>query len=114
MAVFLGLGCTECILLAVMDYDWYVANGKPLRYPTIMNRGLYVHMAAWSWITVQTVLTMVLPFCGNNVIDHLTCELLALLKLVCSDVSINVLIITVASIVFLVTSLWIAIDILSF
>lgn len=50
---------------------------------------------------MQTVLTMVLPFCGNNVIDHLTCEILALLKLICLDIIINVLIMTMANIVLL-------------
>ena len=48
---------------------------------------------------------MVLPFCGNNIIDHLTCELLALLKLTCSDITINVFIVTIASIIFLVIPL---------
>ncbi|XP_058380805.1 LOW QUALITY PROTEIN: olfactory receptor 13D1-like [Diceros bicornis minor] len=111
MVVSLGLGSTECVLLAVMAYDQYAAICNPLRYPTIMNRCCYVHMAAWSWIIgclnslVQTVLTMVLPFCGNNVIDHLTCELLALIKLICSDITIIVFIITVASIFFLVIPL---------
>ncbi|XP_039726684.1 olfactory receptor 13D1 [Pteropus medius] len=111
MVVSLGLGSTECVLLAVMAYDRYVAICNPLRYPIIMNKALYVHMAAWSWIVgclnslVQTVLTMVLPFCGNNVIDHLTCEILALLKLICSEITINVLIMTVASIVLLVIPL---------
>ncbi|CAD7687497.1 unnamed protein product [Nyctereutes procyonoides] len=81
MVVSLGLGCTECVLLAVMAYDRYVAICNPLRYPIVMNRVLYVHMAAWSWIIgclnslVQTVLIMLLPFCGNNVIDHLTSHL---------------------------------------
>uniref|UniRef100_A0A8C9USI8 Olfactory receptor n=1 Tax=Spermophilus dauricus TaxID=99837 RepID=A0A8C9USI8_SPEDA len=107
----LGLGSTECVLLAVMAYDRYVAICNPLRYPIIMNKVLYMHLAVWSWAIgcmnslVQTVMTMVLPFCGNNVIDHLTCEILALLKLVCSDISMNVLIMTVASVVLLVIPL---------
>ncbi|XP_044120200.1 olfactory receptor 13D1-like [Neovison vison] len=111
MVPSLGLGSTECVLLAVMAYDRYVAICNPLRYPIIMNRVLYVHMAAWSWVIgcmnslVQTALTMVLPFCGNNIIDHLTCEILALLKLICSDISMNVLIMTVASSVLLVIPL---------
>ncbi|XP_045418067.1 olfactory receptor 13D1-like [Lemur catta] len=81
MVASLGLGSTECVLLAVMAYDRYVAICNPLRYPIIMNRVLYMQMAAWSWIVgclnslVQTVLTMVLPFCGNNIIDHLTSHL---------------------------------------
>ncbi|KAI2553408.1 olfactory receptor family 13 subfamily D member 1 [Homo sapiens] len=108
MVVSLGLGSTECVLLAVMAYDHYVAICNPLRYSIIMNGVLYVQMAAWSWIIgcltslLQTVLTMMLPFCGNNVIDHITCEILALLKLVCSDITINVLIMTVTNIVSLV------------
>ncbi|XP_029775499.1 olfactory receptor 13D1-like [Suricata suricatta] len=78
MALSLGLGTSECILLAVMAYDRYVAICNPLRYPIIMHRVLYVHMAAWSWIIgcltsiVQTVITMMLPFCRNNAIDHIT------------------------------------------
>lgn len=111
MVISLGLGSTECVLLAVMAYDRYAAICNPLRYPIIMNKVLYVHMAVWSWVIgclnslVQTVLTMVLPFCGNNVIDHLTCEILALLKLVCSDITMNVLIMTVASIALLIIPL---------
>ncbi|XP_006886965.1 PREDICTED: olfactory receptor 13D1-like [Elephantulus edwardii] len=111
MVISLGLGCTECVLLAMMAYDRYIAICNPLRYPIIMNRTLCVHMAAWSWIIgclfslLQTVLAMVLPFCGNNVIDHLTCEILALLKLVCSDITINVLVMTVGSIVLLMLPL---------
>ncbi|XP_037653905.1 olfactory receptor 13D1-like [Choloepus didactylus] len=111
MVVSLGLGSTESVLLAMMAYDRYVAICNPLRYPVIMNRVLCVHMAAWSWIIgcltslVQTVLAMTLPFCGNNVIDHITCELLALLKLTCSDITINVLIMTVGSIILLIIPL---------
>ncbi|XP_045879282.1 LOW QUALITY PROTEIN: olfactory receptor 13D1-like [Meles meles] len=111
MVVSLGLGCTECVLLAVMAYDRYVAICNPLRYPILMNKVLCVHMAAWSWIIghlislLQTVMTMIMPFCGNNVIDHLTCELLAVLKLVCSDITTNVIIMTMISIVILMIPL---------
>ena len=45
---------------------------------------------------------MILPFCGNNFIDHMTCEILALLKLISSDITINVIIMTVTNIVILV------------
>ncbi|XP_007516250.2 olfactory receptor 13D1-like [Erinaceus europaeus] len=111
MFLSLGLGSTECVLLAVMAYDRYVAICNPLRYPVIMSRVLYVHMAAWSWIvgclnsSLQTALAMVLPFCGSNVVDHVTCEILALLKLACSDISRNVFIMTIASIVLLLAPL---------
>ena len=109
MVVSLGLCSTECVLLAVMAYDRYVAISNPLSYLNIiMSRVLYVHMATWSWIIgclislLQTIITMILPFCGNNFIDHMTCEILALLKLICSDITINVIIMTVTNIVILV------------
>ncbi|XP_006150647.1 olfactory receptor 13D1 [Tupaia chinensis] len=111
MVISLGLGCTECILLAVMAYDRYVAICNPLRYPIIMNKVRYVHMAAWSWITgcgdsiAHTVMTMILPFCGNNIIDHLTCELLAVLKLICADITLNMLTLRVGGIVILIIPL---------
>ncbi|XP_001367724.3 olfactory receptor 13D1-like [Monodelphis domestica] len=110
MILSLGLGCTECILLAVMAFDRYVAICNPLRYTIIMNNGLCVQMAAWTWIIgclntlLPSVLALIKPFCGN-VIDHLTCEILALLKLICGDISINVLLLTVGSILYLLTPL---------
>uniref|UniRef100_A0A2K6A2L5 Olfactory receptor family 6 subfamily A member 2 n=1 Tax=Mandrillus leucophaeus TaxID=9568 RepID=A0A2K6A2L5_MANLE len=46
---FLGLGCTECVLLAVMAYDHYVAICHPLHYPVIVSGQLCVQMVAGSW-----------------------------------------------------------------
>lgn len=40
----------QCLLLAVMAYDHYVAICKPLRYPIIMNRQVCVQMATVSWV----------------------------------------------------------------
>ncbi|KAJ8791284.1 hypothetical protein J1605_020724 [Eschrichtius robustus] len=54
-------------------------------------------MAAGSWVAgivdsvVQTSLAMQLPFCANSVINHFACEILAILKLTCADISINVI-----------------------
>uniref|UniRef100_A0A4X2LAY4 Olfactory receptor n=1 Tax=Vombatus ursinus TaxID=29139 RepID=A0A4X2LAY4_VOMUR len=104
----LALGSTECVLLTVMSYDRYVAICRPLRYPVIMNKELCGWMAASSWVTgmlnslVQTVLAMGLPFCGNNVIDYLTCEILAVLKLACTDISLNVIIMIISNVILLV------------
>uniref|UniRef100_A0A2K5LAU8 Olfactory receptor family 13 subfamily D member 1 n=1 Tax=Cercocebus atys TaxID=9531 RepID=A0A2K5LAU8_CERAT len=105
MVVSLGLGSTERVLLAVMAYDHYVAICNPLRYSIIRNRVLYSWIIGCLTSLMQTVLTMTLPFCENNVIDHITCEILVLLKLVCSDITINVLITRVTNVVLLVISL---------
>ncbi|XP_038625491.1 olfactory receptor 13D1-like [Tachyglossus aculeatus] len=108
MFMSLGLGSTECILLAMMAYDRFVAISSPLQYPVIMNKVVYMQMASWSWILgclnslVQTSLVMILPFCGNHTIDHLTCEILAVLKLVCADISLNVKIMTLACVILLI------------
>ncbi|XP_043829494.1 olfactory receptor 13D1-like [Dromiciops gliroides] len=104
----LALGSTECVLLTVMSYDRYVAICRPLRYPVIMNQELCGWMAASSWMAgvlnslVQTVLALSLPFCGNNVIDYLTCEILAVLKLACTDISLNVIIMVISNVILLV------------
>ncbi|KAL4825475.1 hypothetical protein H8958_001951 [Nasalis larvatus] len=97
MFISFAMGATECILLGIMALDRYVAICYPLRYPVIMSNGAYVAMTAVSWVTglvdsvVQTVLAMQLPFCPNNVINHFVCEILAILKLACDDISINVI-----------------------
>ncbi|XP_027715463.1 putative olfactory receptor 13C6 [Vombatus ursinus] len=110
MQMFLSfaMGATECVLLSMMAFDCYVAICNPLRYPIIMSKAAYVPMAMGSWIAgavnsvVQTSLAMQFPFCGDNVINHFTCEILAVLKLACADIIINVINMVVANMIFLV------------
>nr|XP_027781454.1 olfactory receptor 2B6-like [Marmota flaviventris] len=93
--IFLALGSTECILLAIMAFDRYAVICKPLHYPIIMNQRRCTHMAAGTWISgfanslVQSTLTVVAPRCGQRVVDHFFCEVPALLKLACTDTSVN-------------------------
>ncbi|XP_025215926.1 olfactory receptor 13C7-like [Theropithecus gelada] len=107
MFLSFAMGATECVLLSLMAFDRYVAICNPLRYPVVMSKAAYVPMAVGSWkagITnsvVQTSLAMRLPFCGDNVINHFTCEILAVLKLACADISINVISMVVANMIFL-------------
>uniref|UniRef100_I3NGU0 Olfactory receptor n=2 Tax=Ictidomys tridecemlineatus TaxID=43179 RepID=I3NGU0_ICTTR len=107
MFLSFAMGATECVLLSMMAFDRYVAICNPLRYPVVMSKAVYVPMAAGSWAagsitaTVQTSLAMRLPFCGDNVINHFTCEILAVLKLACADISINVISMGVANVIFL-------------
>ncbi|XP_004711117.1 olfactory receptor 13C8-like [Echinops telfairi] len=111
MFLSFAMGATECVLLGMMALDRYVAICYPLRYPVIMSKSTYVPMAAGSWITgltnslVQTSLTMQLPFCTNNVISHFVCEILAILKLACADISINVISMAASNMIFIIIPL---------
>ncbi|XP_010351042.2 LOW QUALITY PROTEIN: olfactory receptor 2B6-like [Rhinopithecus roxellana] len=93
--IFLALGSTESIFLAIMAFDRYAAICKPLHYPVIMNQRCCIHMAAGTWISgfansvVQSTLTVVAPRCGQRVLDHFFCEVPALLKLACIDTGVN-------------------------
>ncbi|CAM4665152.1 unnamed protein product [Caretta caretta] len=93
--ISLSLGGTECLLLAVMAYDRYTAICQPLHYTIIMSRRLCLQLAATSWLCgfgnsiLQTILTLQLPRCGRNQIEHFFCEVPALLKLACVDTSAN-------------------------
>ena len=105
----LGLGGIEFVLLAVMAYDRYVAVCDPLRYSVIMHGGLCARLAVTSWVSgsvnslVQTSITFQLPMCTNKYIDHISCELLAVVRLACVDTSSNEVAIMVSSIVLLMT-----------
>uniref|UniRef100_A0A8C3SWJ5 Olfactory receptor n=1 Tax=Chelydra serpentina TaxID=8475 RepID=A0A8C3SWJ5_CHESE len=90
---FLGLGNTECILLAVMAYDRYVAVCNPLRYLAIVSQGLCIRMAAGSWLcgffisAWKVFLISQLTYCGPNVINHFFCDVSPLLNLACTDMT---------------------------
>ncbi|XP_032096373.1 olfactory receptor 13C8 [Sapajus apella] len=111
MFISFAMGATECMLLGMMALDRYVAICYPQRYPVIMSKSAYMAMAAGSWITglidsvVQTALAMQLPFCANNVINHFVCEILAILKLACADISVNVISMTGSNLIVLVIPL---------
>ncbi|XP_037356800.1 olfactory receptor 2G3-like [Talpa occidentalis] len=105
--VSLALGSTECLLLAVMAWDRYVAVCRPLHYAVIMSPRRCQHLAATSWLgglansLVHATLTLQLPFCGHRRLDHFICEVPALLKLACVDTTVNELVLFVVSVIFL-------------
>ena len=86
---------SECLLLAAMAYDRYIAICKPLRYSVILNKVLYSRLAASCWTggflnsVVHTGLTFHLPFCGHNEINYFFCDIPPLLILSCGDTSVN-------------------------
>ncbi|KAM9767821.1 olfactory receptor 4B1-like [Dama dama] len=88
-------GVAEIFLLTVMAYDRYVAICKPLHYTAVMSRPVCHRLLAASWLggfshsMVQIIITLQLPFCGPNVIDHYFCDLHPLFKLACTDTSVE-------------------------
>ena len=92
---YILFGCVDNLLLAVMSYDRYVAICHPLHYTTIMMERACVLLVAGSWILscgsalLHTLLLAQVPFCDDNIIPHFFCSLPILLKLSCSDTSLN-------------------------
>nr|XP_056705764.1 olfactory receptor 13H1-like [Euleptes europaea] len=90
MSIALFLAVAECLLLAIMAYDRFVAICSPLRYSLIMSRKVCVVLAASLWfssflLTIVPFFSMQARLCGPNVVNHFKCELQAVLKLACSD-----------------------------
>uniref|UniRef100_A0A8D2CQH9 Olfactory receptor n=1 Tax=Sciurus vulgaris TaxID=55149 RepID=A0A8D2CQH9_SCIVU len=92
--ISLAMGSTEFFLLGAMAYDRYVAVFHPLHYTVIMHGGLCLGLAAGclaaglSNSLMQTIIIFQLPLC-RNVINHFACEMLAVLRLTCVDISFN-------------------------
>ena len=109
--VSLALGSTECVLLAVMSYDRYVAVCRPLHYAFVMHPRVCSILASMAWLSgvtttlIQSTLTLQLPFCGNRKVDHFFCEVPVLIKLACVDTTFNQAELFVASVLFLVVPL---------
>ncbi|XP_053120167.1 olfactory receptor 2D3-like [Hemicordylus capensis] len=88
-------GGVECLLLAVMAYDRYLAVCHPLRYTVAMGRGRQLQLAFASWAAGFVIATMNVTgtfrhaFCGSNHINHFFCEQPTVLKLACGDTHIT-------------------------
>ncbi|KAG8455575.1 hypothetical protein GDO86_001681 [Hymenochirus boettgeri] len=99
---FISFGGIECVLLAVMAGDRYVAICMPLRYTEIMSRKLCIVLIVTCWIIglvnslAHTVFTFHLPFCKSKVINHFFCDIPPLLSLSCEDTKINELVVYIA------------------
>ncbi|XP_068129629.1 olfactory receptor 1E16-like [Hyperolius riggenbachi] len=101
---FLVCGQIDIFVLTCMAYDRYVAICKPLQYSLIMNKGVCITLAAFSWLTsiwnslVHAMIASLLPFCYSNEIDHFFCDLKTLNKLSASDSTFRDLLTTVGSV----------------
>ncbi|XP_023386897.1 olfactory receptor 1J1-like [Pteropus vampyrus] len=96
---FIVFADLDSFLITSMAYDRYVAICHPLQYTTIMSQSVCVMLVAGSWVIacacalLHTLLLARLSFCADNTIPHFFCDLAALLKLSCSDTSLNQLIV---------------------
>lgn len=95
MYFFVAFADVECLMLAVMAYDRYVAICKPLLYTIAMSKKVCIQLVAVTYAVglvdsaIHTSCTFRLSFCNSNVINHFLCDIPPLLALSCSDTSIN-------------------------
>ncbi|XP_037534315.1 olfactory receptor 10A3-like [Nematolebias whitei] len=87
-------GTVEFYILAVMSYDRYFAICHPLQYNTLMTVKKVTVFIAVSWLAALLgfLSTMLLGFslqlCGN-IINKVYCDNYSIVKLACSDTTVN-------------------------
>ncbi|XP_021028659.1 olfactory receptor 7E24-like [Mus caroli] len=98
--------CMDSLLLTVMAYDRWVAICRPLYYQVILNPGLCRRLVLMLFFIsfmnsqIHYLVVSQLKFCTNMEIPHFFCDIPELLKLACSDTSINNLFRFLLSIIF--------------
>ncbi|EGV99204.1 Olfactory receptor-like protein OLF2 [Cricetulus griseus] len=95
MYFFGAFADVECLMLAIMAYDRYVAICNPLLYTIAMSKKVCIQLVAVAYVVglvdsaIHTCCTFRLSFCNSNVINHFFCDIPPLLALSCSDTSVN-------------------------
>ncbi|KAB1271529.1 Olfactory receptor 13G1 [Camelus dromedarius] len=85
----------ELLLFSAMAYDHYMAICRPLHYCALMGPQACALLVAAVWMvsltntSVNTGLTLSLPFCHSNVVEHFFCEIPPMLKLSCAPSGLN-------------------------
>ncbi|XP_057582987.1 olfactory receptor 5W2-like [Hippopotamus amphibius kiboko] len=93
----------ECLLLAVMAYDCYIAICNPLLYTISMSKRFctqlisIVYMEGLVDTAIHACCTFQLSFCNSNIINHFFCDIPPLLSLSSSDTSINEIMLFISS-----------------
>ncbi|XP_070584807.1 olfactory receptor 6C3-like [Erythrolamprus reginae] len=89
--LYFYLGTTEVFFFVVMSYDRYLAICNPLRYPSIMHKGLCTLLVFCCWIGSFLIhvgpfaVFLQFPMCNSNILDHFFCDSAPLLHLLCGD-----------------------------
>ncbi|XP_006110283.2 olfactory receptor 11G2-like [Pelodiscus sinensis] len=87
---FFSTGATECLFLAAMALDRYLAICQPLRYPVLMSPPLCWTLVASCWLVgflwfiAPIGLISRLSFCSPDTLDHFVCDPGPLLAASCS------------------------------
>ncbi len=87
-------GSVEFLTLGVMSYDRYLAICYPLQYNTLMTFSKVVILTVFVWlysvlaIVVMMSLSTTLQLCGNT-IQKVYCDNYSIVKLACSDTTVN-------------------------
>ncbi|XP_045842133.1 olfactory receptor 1D2 [Meles meles] len=90
-----SLVALDNLILATMAYDRYVAICRPLHYTTVMSPGLCVLLLTLCWALsvfyglTHTLLMTRVTFCGSRKIHYIFCEMYVLLRLACSNIEVN-------------------------
>ncbi|XP_013053768.3 olfactory receptor-like protein COR6 [Anser cygnoides] len=96
---FVLLIISECLLLAVMAYDRYVAICKPLLYTIIMSKTVCWNLvkASYFWGFLNSVIhtsgLLRLNFCSSNVVNHFFCDNSPLFQISSSNTAVNELLV---------------------
>ncbi|XP_020864647.1 olfactory receptor 1M1-like [Phascolarctos cinereus] len=109
MYFFHFFGIVDSVLIAVMAYDRFVAICHPLHYTTIMSPrfcGLLVG-GPWAFSSLislaHTLLMSLLYFCASTELPHFFCDLTPLLRLSCSDTTVNKILVLIVGGMVIVT-----------
>ncbi|XP_036283587.1 olfactory receptor 502-like [Pipistrellus kuhlii] len=87
-------GTVECLLLAIMAYDRFMAIYKPLFYSTKMSTQVCVQLLIVAYVSSFlnassfVICYHFLSFCGPNRVNHFFCDFAPLVELSCSYSSI--------------------------
>ncbi|XP_065791160.1 olfactory receptor 10AD1-like [Muntiacus reevesi] len=103
------VGVAECILLAFMAYDRYVAICHPLSYAHIMSRQVCVSLVSIAWFfglingIMLEYMSFRNPFCRDNHIENFFCEAPIVIALSCGDPQFSLRVIFADAIVVLLS-----------